>query len=59
MEGPSSLVVLMWNIDFLRPSDLKSVLRIIERIIVLFSLALMILPLIYIDVNNKNQSFGS
>lgn len=59
MEGPASLVVLMWNIDFLRPSYLKSVLRIIEKIILLFSLALMILPLIYIDVNNKNLSFGN
>lgn len=59
MEGPASLVVLTWNIDFLRPSYLKSVLRIIEKIILIFSLTLMILPLIYIDVNNKNQSFGN
>ena len=59
MEGPASLVVLMWNIDFLRPRYLKSVLRIIEKIILLFSLTSMILPLIYIDVNNKNQSFGN
>lgn len=59
MEGPASLVVLMWNIDFLRPSYIKSVLIIIEKIILLFSLGLMILPLIYIDVNNKNQSFGN